>query len=218
MEIKIKNNITRILTDINRSVGDMEGSNNNDNCLCIDLLLSQIDYLTNNLNILKQIICSDNSRKHCGNNNDTPTGADDLQPRNNYLLQQSKRDADNTISNTTQTPMFIAKKEEIQHRKMDAPINNDTNINVKLQSIEPDSNTRQALKNIISLNDKFTFVRYLFRNNITIYSEHINNIDKLGSKEEVFTYINTYLSKLYDWDNYPDKKDLFIKIVEKQFE
>ncbi|MGE9515917.1 MAG: hypothetical protein ACQPRH_01065 [Solitalea-like symbiont of Tyrophagus putrescentiae] len=217
MEIKIKNNITRILTDINRSVGDMEGSNNNDNCLCIDLLLSQIEYLTNNLNILKQIICSDNDSNPGRQKNDTEISnrIDDRQPRSNYLLQ-SKRESDDTISNTPQTTRVPAKKEEIPNNKVEIPVNHDTN--VKLQSIDRDGNNRQALKNIISLNDKFTFVRYLFRNNITIYSEHINNIDKLGSKEEVFTYINTYLSKLYDWDNYPDKKDLFIKIVEKQFE
>lgn len=204
MEIKIKNNITRILTDINRSVSEMEHVKTISSEPYIDLLLSQTNYLADNLKILKRLT---NSQREANESIENHTNIK-AKPTNTLLAQNTKTNSDLVLN--------IKDNSFINNMQQNLPTR--PTVDIRHNSYEAETSNKQALRNIISLNDKFTFVRYLFKNNITIYSEHINNIDKLTNKEDVLIYINKYLSKLYDWDNHPDKKELFINIIEKQFE
>lgn len=72
------------------------------------------------------------------------------------------------------------------------------------------------LRTVININDKFSFMSELFKNNMRAYNDFIMHLNSLTSRDEALAYV-TDTARLYSWDEASATVQSFRKIFDKKF-
>ena len=72
------------------------------------------------------------------------------------------------------------------------------------------------LRTVININDKFSFMSELFKNNMRAYNDFIMYLNGLTSREEAMAYV-TETADRYQWDNNSTAVQTFYKVFNKKF-
>lgn len=77
-------------------------------------------------------------------------------------------------------------------------------------------NKVQDLRTIININDKFSFMNELFRNNMKGYNDFILRLNATTNREEALAYVKEIASQ-YNWDNDSMTVKTFYSIFDRKF-
>ena len=72
------------------------------------------------------------------------------------------------------------------------------------------------LRTVININDKFSFMSELFKNNMRAYNDFIMYLNGLTSREEALAYVAETADR-YQWDNGSTAVQAFYKVFDKKF-
>ena len=72
------------------------------------------------------------------------------------------------------------------------------------------------LRTVININDKFSFMSELFKNNMRAYNDFIMHLNSLTSRDEALAYVAD-TARLYSWDEASATVQSFRKIFDKKF-
>lgn len=72
------------------------------------------------------------------------------------------------------------------------------------------------LRTVININDKFSFMSELFKNNMRAYNDFIMYLNGLTSREEALAYVAETADR-YQWDNNSTAVQTFYKVFDKKF-
>ena len=72
------------------------------------------------------------------------------------------------------------------------------------------------LRTVININDKFSFMSELFKNNMRAYNEFIMHLNSLTSREEAMAHV-AEVAERYDWDQNSAAVQAFYKVFDKKF-
>jgi len=72
------------------------------------------------------------------------------------------------------------------------------------------------LRTVININDKFSFMSELFKNNMRAYNDFIMHLNSLSSRDEALAYVAD-TARLYSWDEASATVQSFRKIFDKKF-
>ena len=78
------------------------------------------------------------------------------------------------------------------------------------------SNKVQDLRTVININDKFSFMNELFRNNMKGYNDFIVRLNAIASREEALAYVQE-IAQQYKWDNDSVTVKTFYAIFDRKF-
>lgn len=90
---------------------------------------------------------------------------------------------------------------------------------IQPEEIEISSNNRttKPIKQLIGLNDKFTFIKVLFGNSVAKYDEAIAKIDAMNSKKEAMHYFETHVWNGKDLEEKEELVERIDAILEVKF-
>ncbi|MEZ5009185.1 MAG: hypothetical protein R2753_13625 [Chitinophagales bacterium] len=90
---------------------------------------------------------------------------------------------------------------------------------IQPEEIEVSSNnkTTKPIKQLIGLNDKFTFIKVLFGNSVAKYDEAIAKIDAMNSKKEAMHYFDTHVWNGKDLEEKEELVERIDAILEVKF-
>lgn len=77
-------------------------------------------------------------------------------------------------------------------------------------------NKVQDLRTIININDKFSFMNELFRNNMKGYNDFIMRLNSISNRQEALEYVSG-IAKQYNWDNESLIVKNFYSIFDRKF-
>ena len=72
------------------------------------------------------------------------------------------------------------------------------------------------LRTVININDKFSFMSELFKNNMRAYNDFIMYLNGLTAREEALAYV-AETAERYQWDNNSTAVQAFYKVFDKKF-
>ena len=72
------------------------------------------------------------------------------------------------------------------------------------------------LRTVININDKFSFMSELFRNNMRAYNDFIMYLNSLSSREEALAYVKQ-TAEQYKWDENSLAVKAFYKVFDMKF-
>jgi len=78
--------------------------------------------------------------------------------------------------------------------------------------------TGKALKDFISISDKFMFISELFNKDLMAYESTIKKLNEVHSIEEAHRYIEQELNNRFDWSKKHDAVKHFQSILKKKFD
>ena len=84
------------------------------------------------------------------------------------------------------------------------------------ESLGANSRKVDDLRTVININDKFSFMSELFKNNMRAYNDFILTLNDIKSREEALAVV-AETSKQYQWDENSSAVQTFYKIFDKKF-
>ena len=75
----------------------------------------------------------------------------------------------------------------------------------------------EALREAISINQRFSFINELFNGENMEYHAAIQHLDSLPTAEQARTYVTTDLSQRYDWSRKEEHVNKLLKLIERKF-
>lgn len=78
------------------------------------------------------------------------------------------------------------------------------------------ANKVEDLRTVININDKFSFMNELFRNNMKGYNDFILRLNAIESREEALKYVEE-VAATYNWDNESATVKTFYTIFDRKF-
>lgn len=72
------------------------------------------------------------------------------------------------------------------------------------------------LRTVININDKFSFMSELFKNNMRAYNDFIMYLNTLSSRDEALAHVKQ-VAEQYKWDENSAAVQTFYKIFDKKF-
>lgn len=77
-------------------------------------------------------------------------------------------------------------------------------------------NKVKDLRTVININDKFSFMNELFRNNMKGYNDFILRLNAIDNRDEALQYVDT-IAQQYNWDNESMTVKTFYSIFDRKF-
>lgn len=84
------------------------------------------------------------------------------------------------------------------------------------ESLGANSRKVDDLRTVININDKFSFMSELFKNNMRAYNDFILTLNDIKSRDEALAVV-AETSKQYQWDENSSAVQTFYKIFDKKF-
>jgi hypothetical protein len=114
-------------------------------------------------------------------------------------------------------PVTIDSFYEVKGKPVSAPVTKEVKVpitNKEQKTIVDDFQKINAIKDSLTINQKFMFTKALFAGDFERFSEAVNELDKRSSFDDAMSYLERFLR---DWDQESEEFHEFMEMVEKRF-
>ncbi|MBC8045754.1 MAG: hypothetical protein H7Y00_03075 [Fimbriimonadaceae bacterium] len=134
------------------------------------------------------------------------------------VIHKTEEKKPEPVINFTETKKRLAMiDDDEEETEMNTALHNKLPKNKKTLAHKIKTTKTVDLRQSIDLNDKFFFIRELFKGDHNAFDISIRHINNLTSMDEVKIYIESELSKKYNWQKDSESMERFYEVISEKF-